>query len=72
MRAPGNPLIKGTFWLDDVNSPWLKPLRPITRHRVTLPMLVNRCSHRLDALNNEAKSRVRNNPSMPSDSAFET
>jgi hypothetical protein len=50
MRVPGNPLIKGTFWLDDVKLTWLKPQRSITRHRVTLPMLVHRCSRRLDVL----------------------
>ena len=50
MRVPGSPLIKGMFWLDDVKLTRLKPLPPIIRHRITLPMPVNRCSYRLDLL----------------------
>ena len=48
MRVPGNPLIKGTFWLDDVRL-ILGSNRcgPMTKHRVTVPMLVNRCCHGL-------------------------
>ena len=35
MRVPGNPLIKGTFWLDDVK---LTPVAPVEVDRPSLTL----------------------------------
>ena len=41
MRVPGNPLIKVTFWLDDVKLTLAPTPAAGDRHRLTLPVPVN-------------------------------